>query len=79
MERLAGERGYDLALCTAYSDSVSDLPFLEAVGTAVAVNPEKHLRAVAVARGWRIVEVARPSLRARLRPSLKTAGAAAAG
>lgn len=77
VQRLAAERGYDLAQCTAYSDSVSDLPFLEAVGTAVAVNPEKHLRAVAVARGWRIVEVARPSLRARLRPQVETAVAAA--
>ena len=76
VERLAAERGYDLARCTAYSDSISDLPFLERVGTAVAVNPEKHLRAVAVQRGWRIVEVARPSLRARLRPPVLTAATA---
>lgn len=78
VRRLAAERGYDLALCTAYSDSVSDLPFLEAVGTAVAVNPEKHLRAVAVERGWRIVEVARPSLRARLLPRARVTAAAVA-
>lgn len=58
--RLARERGYDLARCTAYSDSISDLPFLEAVGTAVAVNPDAELRALAAERGWRIVEVARP-------------------
>jgi HAD superfamily hydrolase (TIGR01490 family) len=73
VQRLAAERGYDLARCTAYSDSVSDLPFLECVGTAVAVNPEKHLRAVAVERGWRIVEVSRPSLLSRLRASPATA------
>ncbi len=60
VRRLAAERGYDLATCTAYSDSVSDLPFLECVGTAVAVNPDRKLRAVAVARGWTILEVARP-------------------
>lgn len=57
--RLADERGYDLARCTAYSDSISDLPFLEAVGTAVAVNPDKPLRAHAGHHGWRIVEVSR--------------------
>ena len=77
VQRLARERGYDLARCTAYSDSVSDLPFLEAVGTAVAVNPEKELRAVARERGWRVVEVARPSLRARLRPGVRATAAAA--
>jgi HAD superfamily hydrolase (TIGR01490 family) len=79
MRRLAEERGYDLGRCTAYSDSISDLPFLEAVGTPVAVNPEKHLRAVAVERGWRIVEVARPSLLRRLRPGVETTAAAATG
>ena len=77
VRRLAAERGYDLAACTAYSDSISDLPFLEAVGTAVAVNPDKELRAVARERGWRVVEVGRPSLLARLRPRLAPAAAAA--
>lgn len=64
VQRLAQERGYDLARCTAYSDSVSDIPFLECVGTAVVVNPDKELRAQAKQRGWRIVEVrgGRPSL-----------------
>lgn len=62
MRRLAAERGYDLARCTAYSDSVSDLPFLECVGTAVAVNPDRELREVAQRRDWRILEVARPRL-----------------
>jgi HAD superfamily hydrolase (TIGR01490 family) len=60
VQRLAAERGYDLAASTAYSDSVSDLPFLTAVGTAVAVNPDAELRALAGERGWRVVEVARP-------------------
>ena len=57
MQRLARERGYDLSSSIAYSDSVSDLPFLQAVGTPVAVNPDKELRAVAQERGWRIIEV----------------------
>jgi HAD superfamily hydrolase (TIGR01490 family) len=67
--RLAAERGYDLAGSTAYSDAVSDLPFLEAVGSPVAINPDRELRAVARARGWRTVEVAGPRF-ARRRPRL---------
>lgn len=55
---LAAERGYDLAACAAYSDSVSDLPMLELVGHPVAVNPEPALREVAVRRGWRVVDFA---------------------
>ena len=70
VQRLAEERGYDLDRCTAYSDSISDLPFLEAVGTAVAVNPDGELRRHAVRHGWRVVEVskrrARPAAGAAL-------------
>jgi HAD superfamily hydrolase (TIGR01490 family) len=56
---LAEERGYDLARCYAYSDSLSDLPMLEAVGHPVAVNPEPGLRELAEERGWPIVETSR--------------------
>ena len=59
IEKLAAARGYDLARCVAYSDSISDLPMLERVGTAVAVNPDHELRAIAQRRGWRVVEVGR--------------------
>lgn len=58
LQRIAELEGYDLADCYAYSDSVSDLPFLMAVGHPVAVNPDRELRAHAVAQGWRVVEVA---------------------
>ena len=51
IERLAAERGYDLARCFAYSDSVTDVPMLEAVGHPHAVNPDRELRREAVARG----------------------------
>jgi HAD superfamily hydrolase (TIGR01490 family) len=44
----------DLGLSTAYSDSHSDIPFLEAVGTPVAVNPDRELRRVAGERGWAV-------------------------
>jgi HAD superfamily hydrolase (TIGR01490 family) len=53
---LARREGIDLSLSTAYSDSVSDLPFLEAVGTPVAVNPDRGLRRLAREREWQILE-----------------------
>ena len=52
---LAGAESIDLAESTAYSDSASDVPFLEAVGHAVAVNPDRRLRAIAAERGWRVL------------------------
>ncbi len=51
---IAAREGLDLRRCTAYSDSVNDLPMLSAVGTAVAVNPDSELREVARRRGWQI-------------------------
>jgi HAD superfamily hydrolase (TIGR01490 family) len=44
----------DLATSTAYSDSHSDAPFLEAAGHPVAVNPDRELRRIADERGWPI-------------------------
>ncbi len=44
--------GLELAGSTAYSDSHSDLPFLEAVGHPVVVNPDRALARVARARDW---------------------------
>lgn len=42
----------DLAGSHAYGDSIADLPMLEAVGHAHAVNPERALAKVAKLRGW---------------------------
>ncbi len=53
---LAEREGYDLAECTAYSDSHTDLPFLETVGHPVAVNPDRALRRIASERGWPVLE-----------------------
>jgi HAD superfamily hydrolase (TIGR01490 family) len=39
-----------------YTDSISDLPMLEAVGRPVAVHPDPRLRRAAKQRGWEIVE-----------------------
>lgn len=56
VRKLAAERGYDLRLCYAYSDSSSDLPMLELVGHPVAVNPDRTLQRIARTRGWPVVE-----------------------
>jgi HAD superfamily hydrolase (TIGR01490 family) len=53
---LAVTRDWDLAASTAYSDSHTDLPFLEAVGHPVVVNPDRRLRKIAAAREWPIME-----------------------
>jgi HAD superfamily hydrolase (TIGR01490 family) len=59
VRELAGREGFDLAACTAYSDSHSDVPFLELVGHPIAVNPDRKLRRLAAERGWPVVEVGR--------------------
>jgi HAD superfamily hydrolase (TIGR01490 family) len=53
---LAASEGYDLAECTAYSDSHTDLPFLEVVGHPIVVNPDRALRRIAAGRGWPVLE-----------------------
>ena len=40
-----------------YSDSSNDLPLLERADTPVATNPDARLRAIAVQRGWRILDL----------------------
>lgn len=76
---LAAERGYDLAASYAYSDSVSDLPLLEAVGHPTAVNPDRALRRAAIERGWPVSEFRHPvPLRHRLRARRTVPVAAAA-
>jgi HAD superfamily hydrolase (TIGR01490 family) len=66
MRRLAAEGGYDLADCYAYSDSITDLPMLSAVGHPTAVNPDRGLRKAALEHGWPVLQFTRPvSMRAR--------------
>ncbi len=48
---------WDEVESTFYSDSMNDLPLLEKVTQPVATNPEDRLRAVALDRGWRILEL----------------------
>jgi HAD superfamily hydrolase (TIGR01490 family) len=62
---LASAEGVDLPRSTAYSDSASDVPFLEAVGNAVAVNPDRRLRAIAAERNWRVLRFSDKAFPAR--------------
>jgi HAD superfamily hydrolase (TIGR01490 family) len=52
----AAARNVPLSACTFYTDSYSDLPMLEAVGSPVAVNPDGRLRRRAVQLGWPVVD-----------------------
>ncbi len=51
---LAQREALDLIRCTAYSDSVNDLPMLRLVGRPVAVNPDPDLRRIARHSGWEV-------------------------
>lgn len=53
-EQLAERLGFRLEDAVFYSDSITDLPLLERVGTPVAVCPDRRLARVAASRGWRI-------------------------
>lgn len=85
----ATREGVSLPHSFAYSDSVTDLPMLEAVGHPHAVNPDKALRKEAVRRGWSVLDFSTPvglhqarvkqARRATLAMVAVGAGAAAAG
>ena len=55
IRELAEEAGIDLARSWAYTDSVTDLPMLEAVGHPVAVNADRALERISKMRGWDVV------------------------
>lgn len=57
----AEKTGQRLEDATFYTDSVTDSPVMEAVGTAVAVNPDARLRRLARKRGWPIVDWGTPA------------------
>ena len=72
---LAALERLDLGQCTAYSDSINDTPMLSMVGTAVAINPDRKLRAVANRKGWAIYDYrsVRRAVRTFGAPALATA------
>jgi HAD superfamily hydrolase (TIGR01490 family) len=77
MRELAAAEGVDLEESSAYSDSYTDLPMLEAVGHPVAVNPDRVLAKVAREREWEVMQFTKPvRLRDRVAtPSLPTTAA----
>jgi HAD superfamily hydrolase (TIGR01490 family) len=76
MESESERAGIDLDASWGYSDSISDQPMLERVGRAVAVNPDKALRSIALEREWEILRVEpRHGLRAAIGAGIVTGGA----
>jgi len=76
---LAEERSLDLDASFAYSDSITDVPMLDAVGHPVAVNPDRGLLRVARQRDWEVRRFVRP-VRLRERAAMpRPAATAAAG
>ena len=54
VKALAEREGLDLDRCSAYSDSINDLPMLSLVGDPCVINPDSRLRDHARANGWRV-------------------------
>lgn len=77
--RLASERGFDLDRCTAYSDSANDLPMLNKVGRAIAVNPDSRLARQARLFGWTVLDYRRGRRAAKLALPAATAAGVGAG
>lgn len=44
------------AYTTAYSDSLEDLPLLEAVSRPVCVFPDRHLKKIALIKQWEVID-----------------------
>lgn len=53
-QRLSQQIGFRIEDSAFYTDSITDLPLLEAVATPVAVWPDRRLSRLARQRGWRI-------------------------
>ncbi|HET7235227.1 MAG TPA: HAD-IB family hydrolase [Actinomycetota bacterium] len=67
LRELAERMSIDLEVSYAYSDSIADLPMLEAVGHPVAVNPDRDLRKQAEEREWDVLDFRKPvRLRTRI-------------
>lgn len=60
IRELAAKRGIDLAESFAYSDSETDIPMLQTVGHAYAVNPDRALTRMAHEKEWPILSFTHP-------------------
>ncbi len=79
MEAFAAAHDIDLAQSYAYSDSISDLPMLRAVGNPVAVNPDPPLASIANEENWQTLRFERLGRRLIALGVTLTASAAAFG
>ena len=68
IRELAAREGYALEHCYAYSDSITDLPMLEAVGHPTVVNPDRALRKEADGAGLAGADVLQAGVAARPHP-----------
>jgi HAD superfamily hydrolase (TIGR01490 family) len=59
MREFAARHEIELGESYAYSDSLSDLPMLRAIGNPVAVNPDPPLAAIAREEGWQVLRFER--------------------
>jgi HAD superfamily hydrolase (TIGR01490 family) len=75
VRRFAADHDIYLEASWAYSDSVSDLPMLRAVGIPVAVNPDEELARVAREEGWRVMRFERLGRRLAIAGATLTAAA----
>ena len=55
-KQIADETGLSLDTAFFYTDSITDRPLLECVGSPVAVNPGPLLRRLARKRGWEVLQ-----------------------
>jgi len=79
MRAMAEEEGIDLDASYAYSDSMTDLPMLEAVGHPIVVNPDSELAKIAAERGWEVRRFeSAVTMRDKL-PAIAASGAVATG
>ncbi|HZD22360.1 MAG TPA: HAD-IB family hydrolase [Acidimicrobiia bacterium] len=79
VQEMAKEQDIDLDASYAYSDSITDLPLLEAVGHPVVVNPDSELAEIAKERGWEIRRFeSAVTIRDRI-PTIAASGAVATG
>ena len=53
---------WDQVQTTFYSDSINDLPLLEKVNIPIATNPDPRLKALAIERGWKVLDLFKTDL-----------------
>ena len=56
-KRWADAHNASLEEAPFYTDSISDLPLMEAVGSSIAVDPDERLESEAKHRGWTIISL----------------------